>query len=245
MIARPSFFGFCSMLWLLGCGGGANEPVPAPARESAESTEGEEVEVLVIGALGSDAEPAAPAATPPDPPPAPHSRNPRGPLSPEPALEAGDRAYARAAGISLDVGVQPTLDALVQALIARLRERVDAITAAQGAYDAVATSARLRSLAAVRMADLYDALGAELGSFPIAMPADLERRIAGTSREVQAEVRDQVTERVREAFANHAADVFCSALTRYRASMADGVEAPRAMSQIDSYGPAFAAHCAE
>lgn len=229
---------------LAACGG--SEPAPAaPARQPAtEATSGDEGgdDVVLLGALPDPAPPP-----PPEPETStavlPAARTEAAPFVPEPALAAGDAHVTRALAVSLVVGTQPTVTGFVDLLMARIRERTEAITAARLAYDRSASSPGLRTLAAIRIADACDAFAAEMLSVQVAMPTDVEARLAGAEPDVRDEVRAAFVERVREALAPHVESMFCAAVQSYRAAVSEGVGAQRAVAQLAAYGSEMSARC--
>jgi hypothetical protein len=170
-------------------------------------------------------------------------RSDAAPFVADPSLGHAEIAYALAARITLDVGLQPSADVLVREMIARIRARVSAIRTARAAYDAAVSTHVARARAAERVGDLWDAIGAEIGSVPIAMPADLAQQISRASPDVQLDIHQQLTDRLHAAMQVQAFPVFCEALTSYRDAAAQGVDAPRASTQIAAYGESFAAAC--
>lgn len=156
--------------------------------------------------------------------------------------------------LSIDPGVQATVQAFVNELTDQVDEAAERTNTVVHRYDPVVASRRSDWVIAafVRQGQAFEVLALAVLDSGISLPRDLRRRLRGTSQTVRDEVQVVFEDRVREVLDEQVRPMECYAVGRYvlavRAAQAGQRASPRAMEalvRLEAYGDERIRTCVE
>jgi len=134
----------------------------------------------------------------------------------------------------------PTMAVGVERLSRNLTALADRVRAVRDETEPLLDDPALRDAALVLRGDAFDLAAFRMSHATLPMPEDLQEQMSRLEPDARDSVTAAVAERVHELLESRARPLWCLAVRSYAQS-----DSERARAQLEAYGEAFVASCAE